>query len=64
MTARILSGYNINKEVEHVALAKGGCYIASLQGPPLIVFSMDPGSHRQLCDEYIAAFREENWGFC
>lgn len=56
--SRVFSWYDIDQEVEHVALGECAGYIASLQGPTLIFFCVYPCAHRKLRDEDIAAFRE------
>lgn len=56
---RILSRYYINEEVKHVRLAQSGCDVASLQGATLVLLSMDPRAHGELCDKGLASLGED-----
>lgn len=35
-----------------------------MQSAALIVFGMDPGTHRQLRNENVTTFGEKDWRFC
>jgi hypothetical protein len=54
------AGHDIDEEVEHVGLGERGGDIATLQCTALVLFGMDPGAHRQLCDEDVAALGKED----
>ena len=58
-----LPWYNVNQEVEHVTLRQSTRDITPLQCSSLVLLSMDPRSHRQFCNEDVAAFREEDRSF-
>ena len=59
----VFSWNYIDEEIKHVALCKRSRNVAPLQGPPLVVFCVNPGAHCQFGDEDVAAFREEDWCF-
>lgn len=58
-----LAGNDIDEEVKHVGLGKGGGNIGALEGAALVLLSMNPGTHGELSDEDVAALGEENGGF-
>jgi len=52
--------HDVDEEVEHVGLGEGRGNVAALQGAALVLFCVDPGAHRQLGDEDVAAFGKKN----
>lgn len=61
---RVLPRYNIDEEVEHIALRQRRCNVGALQRAALVLLRVDPGAHCQLGDEDVAALGEEDGGFC
>lgn len=57
---RFVSGHDVDEEVEHVRLGQGRCNIGALEGPPLVLLSVNPCAHSKFSDENIAAFGEQD----
>jgi hypothetical protein len=55
---RILSGHNVDEEIEHVRLAQSGCDVAPLQSTALVLLGMNPRAHGELCYEGLASLGE------
>jgi len=55
---RILSGHDVDEEIEHVRLAQSGCDVAPLQSTTLVLLSMNPRAHGELCDKGLASLGE------
>jgi len=60
---RFLARHDIDEEVEHIGLSERGGDIAALQGATFVLLCVDPGAHRELCDEDVASFSEQDWCF-
>lgn len=60
MGGRLLAWDDVDQEIEHVRFGESRRNVGPLQGAPLVVLCVDPRAHRQLGDEDIAAFGEEN----
>lgn len=50
------SWYNIDQEIEHIALRQRRGDVGSLEGPAFVFFGVDPSAHSELGDEDVAAF--------
>lgn len=59
----LLAGDDVDEEVEHVGFGERGGDIATLKCAALVLLGVDPGTHRQLRDEDVAAFGEEDRRF-
>jgi hypothetical protein len=56
----LLARDNVNEEVKHVRLGQRRRNVGPLEGATLVLFGVDPGAHGELCDEDVAALREQD----
>mmetsp|Transcript_19098 Transcript_19098/g.56225 ORF Transcript_19098/g.56225 Transcript_19098/m.56225 type:complete len:208 (-) Transcript_19098:172-795(-) len=62
LCVHILTGYNVNQEVEYAALRHGHGQVVALQGTALVLLGVHPGSQGELTDEQIARLGEDHRG--
>lgn len=63
MCGSLLTRDNVDEEIKHVGLCERRGNVGALQRAPLVFLGMNPGSHGELRDEYVAALGEEDGRF-
>ncbi|KAK3417628.1 hypothetical protein EUGRSUZ_H03577 [Eucalyptus grandis] len=61
--SQILSGHDINQEIKNIGPRDCCCNVILLEGPPLVLLRVIPGTEGQLQNEHLTGPGKYDWSF-